>query len=108
MNFVISLPRTFVCIEFLQASYLIGIPGLCHIFLQSLHQALGTNLRLSLTYQPQTDGQSERIIQSLEDLLRACMSGYECLSTSGDFTPLLRALLLSSLVLIFLDATSPI
>jgi len=39
-------------------------------FWQSLHKALGTQLRMSLTYQPQTDGQSERTIQSLEDLLR--------------------------------------
>nr|KYP59990.1 Retrotransposable element Tf2 [Cajanus cajan] len=42
-------------------------------FWQSLHQALGTKLRLSSAYHPQTDGQSERTIQSLEDLLRACI-----------------------------------
>nr|KYP69685.1 Transposon Ty3-I Gag-Pol polyprotein [Cajanus cajan] len=42
-------------------------------FWGSLHQALGTKLRLSSTYHPQTDGQSERTIQSLEDLLRACV-----------------------------------
>nr|KYP62559.1 Retrotransposable element Tf2 [Cajanus cajan] len=42
-------------------------------FWQSLHQALGTKLRLSFAYHPQTDGQSERTIQSLEDLLRACV-----------------------------------
>nr|KYP60651.1 Transposon Ty3-I Gag-Pol polyprotein [Cajanus cajan] len=42
-------------------------------FWQSLYQALGTKLRLSSTYHPQTDGQLERIIQSLEDLLRACV-----------------------------------
>ena len=32
-----------------------------------------TQLRMSLAYHPQTDGQSERTIQSLEDLLRACV-----------------------------------
>jgi len=32
---------------------------------------LGTQLRMSSVYHPQTDGQSERTIQSLEDLLRA-------------------------------------
>ena len=42
-------------------------------FWQSLHEALGTKLRLSSAYHPQTDGQSERTIQSLEDLLRACV-----------------------------------
>ena len=39
----------------------------------SLHQALGTKIHLSSAYHPQTDGQSERTIQSLEDLLRACV-----------------------------------
>ncbi|GAU42813.1 hypothetical protein TSUD_288410 [Trifolium subterraneum] len=39
-------------------------------FWESLQEALGTKLRLSSTYHPQTDGQSERTIQSLEDLLR--------------------------------------
>nr|KYP35106.1 Transposon Ty3-G Gag-Pol polyprotein [Cajanus cajan] len=42
-------------------------------FWQTLHQALGTRLRLSSAYHPQIDGQSERTIQSLEDLLRACV-----------------------------------
>jgi len=42
-------------------------------FWESLHQALGTKLHLSSAYHPQTDGQSERTIQSLEDLLRACV-----------------------------------
>nr|KYP43124.1 Retrotransposable element Tf2 [Cajanus cajan] len=42
-------------------------------FWQSLHQALGTKLKLTSAYHPQTDGQLERTIQSLEDLLRACV-----------------------------------
>ncbi|GJX48634.1 reverse transcriptase domain-containing protein [Tanacetum coccineum] len=33
--------------------------------------ALGTQLDMSTTYHPETDGQSERIIQTLEDMLRA-------------------------------------
>ncbi|GJS12022.1 hypothetical protein Tco_0368818 [Tanacetum coccineum] len=40
---------------------------------QSLHKALGTQLNLSTAYHPQTDGQSERTIQTLEDMLRACV-----------------------------------
>jgi len=40
-------------------------------FWDSLQKALGTKVRLNSTYHPQTDGQSERTIQSLEDLLRA-------------------------------------
>ncbi|GJU62916.1 putative reverse transcriptase domain-containing protein [Tanacetum coccineum] len=40
---------------------------------KSLHEALGTQLNLSTAYHPQTDGQSERTIQTLEDMLRACV-----------------------------------
>ncbi|GKC70167.1 putative reverse transcriptase domain-containing protein [Tanacetum coccineum] len=36
-------------------------------------EALGTQLDISTTYHPQTDGQSERTIQTLEDMLRACV-----------------------------------
>jgi len=42
-------------------------------FWQTLQEALGTKLRLSSTYHPQIDGQSERTIQSLEDFLRTCV-----------------------------------
>ncbi|GKA53017.1 putative reverse transcriptase domain-containing protein [Tanacetum coccineum] len=40
---------------------------------RSLQKALGTNLDMSTTYHPQTDGRSERTIQTLEDMLRACV-----------------------------------
>ncbi|GJX34792.1 putative reverse transcriptase domain-containing protein [Tanacetum coccineum] len=39
---------------------------------QSLQKALGTRLDLSTAYHPETDGQSERTIQTLKDMLRAC------------------------------------
>ncbi|GKE25629.1 putative reverse transcriptase domain-containing protein [Tanacetum coccineum] len=42
-------------------------------FWQSMQSALGTQLDMSTTYHPQTDGQSERTIQTLEDMLRACV-----------------------------------
>ncbi|GKC97764.1 putative reverse transcriptase domain-containing protein [Tanacetum coccineum] len=42
-------------------------------FWQSLQKALGTQLDMSTTYHPQTGGQSERAIQTLEDMLRACV-----------------------------------
>ncbi|GJR29907.1 putative reverse transcriptase domain-containing protein [Tanacetum coccineum] len=42
-------------------------------FLKSLHKALGTRLDMSTAYHPQTNGQSERTIQTLEDMLRACV-----------------------------------
>ncbi|GJR75799.1 putative reverse transcriptase domain-containing protein [Tanacetum coccineum] len=41
-------------------------------FWQSMQEALGTRLDMSTAYHPQTDGQSERTIQTLEDMLRAC------------------------------------
>ncbi|GJW15472.1 reverse transcriptase domain-containing protein [Tanacetum coccineum] len=42
-------------------------------FWQSLQSALGTQLDMSTAYHPETDGQSERTIQNLEDMLRACV-----------------------------------
>ncbi|GKA94058.1 putative reverse transcriptase domain-containing protein, partial [Tanacetum coccineum] len=39
----------------------------------AIWKALGTRLDLSTAYHPQTDGQSERTIQTLEDMLRACI-----------------------------------
>ena len=42
-------------------------------FWPSLQRALGTRLHFSTTFHPQTDGQSERTIQTLEDMLRACV-----------------------------------
>ncbi|GJW75713.1 putative reverse transcriptase domain-containing protein [Tanacetum coccineum] len=43
------------------------------LFWQALHKALGTRLDMSMAYHPETDGQSERTIQTLEDMLRACV-----------------------------------
>ncbi|GJZ20978.1 putative reverse transcriptase domain-containing protein [Tanacetum coccineum] len=42
-------------------------------FWQSMQEALGTRLDMSTAYHPQTDGHSERTIQTLEDMLRACV-----------------------------------
>ncbi|GKF08521.1 putative reverse transcriptase domain-containing protein [Tanacetum coccineum] len=42
-------------------------------FWKSLQKALGTSLDMSTTYHPETDGQSEGNIQTLEDMLRACV-----------------------------------
>ena len=46
------------------------------IFWQELHKALGTRLNFSIVFHPQTDGQSERTIQSLEDMLRMCVMDF--------------------------------
>jgi hypothetical protein len=42
-------------------------------FWECLHQNLGTNLVYSSAYHPQTSGQTERVNQILEDMLRACI-----------------------------------
>ncbi|GJZ15965.1 putative reverse transcriptase domain-containing protein [Tanacetum coccineum] len=42
-------------------------------FWKSFQKALGTYISLSTAYHPKTDSQSERTIQTLEDMLRACV-----------------------------------
>ncbi|GJW71577.1 putative reverse transcriptase domain-containing protein [Tanacetum coccineum] len=48
-------------------------PRFASRFWTSLQKSLGTNLDMSTAYHPKTDGQSERTIQTLEDMLRACV-----------------------------------
>nr|GFA16863.1 putative reverse transcriptase domain-containing protein [Tanacetum cinerariifolium] len=48
-------------------------PRFASRFWRTLQKALGTSLDMSTTYHPETDGQSERTIQTLEDMLSACM-----------------------------------
>nr|GEY11563.1 putative reverse transcriptase domain-containing protein [Tanacetum cinerariifolium] len=48
-------------------------PRFASNFWRSLQNALGTNQDMSTAYHPQTNGQSERTIQTLEDMLRACV-----------------------------------
>ena len=42
-------------------------------FWSELHKSLGTKLLYSLAYHPQTSGQTEKVNQILEDILRACV-----------------------------------
>ena len=46
-------------------------------FWGKLQEALGTRLNFSTTFHPQTDGQSKKVIQVLEDMLRGCVIDYE-------------------------------
>jgi transposase InsO family protein len=41
-------------------------------FWEKQHEAMDTKLNFGLVYHPQTDGQTERVNQILEDMLRAC------------------------------------
>jgi transposase InsO family protein len=45
-------------------------------FWEQLHASLGTHLIYSSAYHPLTDGQTERVNQILEDMLRACVMEY--------------------------------
>ena len=57
-------------------------------FWQTLQGAMGSRLAMSSAYHPQTDGQSERTIQSLEDLLRTCVLDH--LGTWDEVLPLVE------------------
>ncbi|KAK1441233.1 hypothetical protein QVD17_07076 [Tagetes erecta] len=57
-------------------------------FWSSLQKDLGTRLNLSTAYHPQTDGQSERTIQTLEDMLRACVIDFS--GSWDEFLPLVE------------------
>ncbi|GJZ43719.1 putative reverse transcriptase domain-containing protein [Tanacetum coccineum] len=93
MDFVSGLPRTpsgcdtiWVIVDRLtKSAHLLPMkkPDTMEKFTQLYlkEKALGTNLDMSIAYHPQTDGQSERTIQTLEDMLRACaLYGWKCRS----------------------------
>jgi transposase InsO family protein len=46
------------------------------IFWERLHETLDTQLHFSSAYHPQTDGQTERVDQILEDMLGGCALQY--------------------------------
>nr|GEX12224.1 putative reverse transcriptase domain-containing protein [Tanacetum cinerariifolium] len=48
-----------------------------HFGKESMQEALGTRLDMSTAYNPQIDGQSEHTIQTLKDMLRACVLDFE-------------------------------
>ncbi|GJY17871.1 putative reverse transcriptase domain-containing protein [Tanacetum coccineum] len=49
---------------------------LARLYLNEIVARHGTRLDMSMAYHPQTDGQSERTIQTLEDMLRACIQDF--------------------------------
>ncbi|GJV45656.1 DNA/RNA polymerases superfamily protein [Tanacetum coccineum] len=88
MDFITGLPTTqkrhdaiWVVVDRLTKSahflthsknYGIKIRSLRLVFGKDYRKAWGTRLKFSTTFHPQTDGQLERTIQTLEDMLRAC------------------------------------
>ena len=57
-------------------------------FWKSFQECLGTKLNMSTAYHPQTDGQSERTIQTLEDMLRVCFVDFK--GNWDDYLPLIE------------------
>ena len=51
--------------------------GFTSRFWPNLQAALGTRLHFSTSFHPQIDGQSERTIHTLEDMLRACVMEFK-------------------------------
>ncbi|TYK21477.1 reverse transcriptase [Cucumis melo var. makuwa] len=79
MDFLFGLPRTtighegiWVIVDRLRRQQDFYQSKFTSKFWPSLQQALGTKLLFSTAFHPQTDDQSERTIQTLEDMLRAC------------------------------------
>ena len=52
-------------------------PHFTYRFWPSLQNVLGTTLKFSTTFHPQSDGELERIIQTLEDMFRACVLDFQ-------------------------------
>ena len=57
-------------------------------FWESLHKAIGTQLKFSTAFHPQSNDQSERTIQTLEDMLRACVLDFS--SSWSKYLPLIE------------------
>ncbi|GKD96980.1 putative reverse transcriptase domain-containing protein [Tanacetum coccineum] len=88
MDFVMKLPRETDPLDKLVKMYLKEVvarhgipvsiicdrdPRFASNFWKSLQKDLGTSLDMSTAYHPETDGQSKRTIQTLEDMLHACV-----------------------------------
>ncbi|GJT37639.1 reverse transcriptase domain-containing protein [Tanacetum coccineum] len=87
MDFITKLPKTaagydsiWVIVDrltksahFLPMKETDSTEKLTRLYMKEIVARHGTQLNLSTAYHPQTDGQSERTIQTLEDMLRACV-----------------------------------
>ncbi|GKD06523.1 putative reverse transcriptase domain-containing protein, partial [Tanacetum coccineum] len=87
MDFVTKLPRTssghdtiwVIVNRFTKSTHFLPMRDdykmdrLARLYPNEIAEALGTRLDMSTAYHPQTDGQSKRTIQTLKDMLRACV-----------------------------------
>ncbi|KAL2224635.1 UNVERIFIED_CONTAM: Transposon Ty3-G Gag-Pol polyprotein [Sesamum indicum] len=80
MDFVMGLPRTFrkhdaiwVIVDRLtKSAHFLPRSPIYFTLLEKSAKGIGTKLHFSTAFHPQTDGQSEKMIQTLEDMMRAC------------------------------------
>ena len=63
-------------------------PQFTSIFWKLFQKGLGTQVNLSASFHPQTDGQTKRTIQTLEDMLRACVIDFK--GSWDDHLPLIE------------------
>nr|GEZ43388.1 putative reverse transcriptase domain-containing protein [Tanacetum cinerariifolium] len=87
MDFITKLPKSsqgfdtiWVIVDrLIKSAYFLPIrendplDKLARLYLNKIVKALGTDIYMSTAYHPETDGQSERTIQTLKDMLRACV-----------------------------------
>lgn len=71
INYIVKLYRVYLYIIFDRASQLT-----LH-FLKAFQKVFRTNVNLSTVFHPQTDGQAENTIQTLEDTLRSCLIDFK-------------------------------
>ena len=68
-------------------------------FWKSLQKGLSTQVNLSTIFYPQTDGQAERTIQTLEDMFRACVIDFK--GIWDDHLPLIEFAIIISTISAF-------
>ena len=68
-------------------------------FWKSFQKGLGTHVNLSTTFHPQTDGQTEHTIKTLEDMFRACVIDFK--GIWDDHLPLIEFAIIISTISAF-------
>ncbi|GJW89268.1 putative reverse transcriptase domain-containing protein [Tanacetum coccineum] len=117
MDFITKLPRTssrydsiWVIVDrltksahFIPMNEKYKMEKLTRLYLKEIvcrHESLGTNLDMSTAYHPETDGQSERTIQTLEDMLRASVidfgTGFEMIREDDEIVKIKKIRLLAA------------